>query len=427
MVDPIEVTLDSELDAHLKLEAAIEKSRKAYEKHQEMMNKATEKTKTVLDNVVDQLTQQQNKATLSALSGQLAISADYSKEAQAPKALGFLESIIGKLTGSMVASVASGMILADVIMMSVKQSKILSNFLETVGQALGLLVDLILLPFLPALVWALVTLYAGITGFGKDWADAWDTLKKEGLIGLIKLGLTTDTEGILGWIKALLMYIFGNEEEKKAAFELLFKWNFEITEWAKKWGDIILGFFFGTEEDKKKSLLATLGLEKGIINGISEMLFGGILDFFFGSENKSLIKKTIGAWLDVNLGTVTDVILGIISPFLQFFFGGDKTVEKKLTLSVDFLVGAGQWLLDTILKMASLGLIKGWDWSKFAPTTPTGISGGGGSVYTPKEISSYSNSQSSGGNTFIFQGLTHEQLPAKVREILRQDGARYQA
>ena len=54
---------------------------------------------------------------------------------------------------------------------AVRNSKILSTFLSSITKALGLLIDLILLPFLPLLVWAIVSLYKAIltlTGHGGD-------------------------------------------------------------------------------------------------------------------------------------------------------------------------------------------------------------------------------------------------------------------
>ena len=335
------------------------------------------------------------------------------------KSGGLAEALgIGAIAGGAAGGV---MLLVNALKDMAGESQILSKFFGTVGKLLGTLIDLVLLPFLPILVWAMMWLATNVMKFGNFWSEFITTLKEKGILGLLKLSLTTDETGIIGWTKALLLYLFGTEEEKKKALALLFKWNLEITDWATKWGEVILGFFFGTEADKKKSLIATLGLEKGVLNGIGEILFGPILDFFFGSEDKAVIKKTIGAWLDINLGAVTDVLLGIISPFLQFAFGGDKTVEKKLVLSVDFLVGAGQWLVDLMLNLASLGMIKGWDWGK----TPMGVSGGGGSSYTPKELPASINSQSRGGNTFIFQGYQDDKFIAKVKDVLRSEGTRY--
>jgi len=106
---------------------------------------------------------------------------------------GFLDTIIKSITGKgvMGAGIAAGgvaggiMILAEVIKGLTKESKILSTFFDTVGKALGLLVDLILLPFLPILIWALVFLYTAIMWLGKIWNDFFNSGKtpKEAVFG----------------------------------------------------------------------------------------------------------------------------------------------------------------------------------------------------------------------------------------------------
>lgn len=53
----------------------------------------------------------------------------------------------------------------------VKQSKIVGVFFDTVGKAMGLLVDLILLPFLPILIWVMITLFQSVINFGKLWRE----------------------------------------------------------------------------------------------------------------------------------------------------------------------------------------------------------------------------------------------------------------
>jgi hypothetical protein len=67
--------------------------------------------------------------------------------------------------------VATGILLADAIKKMLKQSKIASTFLDHLSKAIGLLVDLILLPFLPLLIVALITLYTAIINFGKWWNE----------------------------------------------------------------------------------------------------------------------------------------------------------------------------------------------------------------------------------------------------------------
>ncbi len=70
--------------------------------------------------------------------------------------------------GAKAGIVASGiLLLAQAIQKMVKQSKIVNMVQEQIAKALGLLVDLILLPFLPLLVWGIINLYKAILLLGK--------------------------------------------------------------------------------------------------------------------------------------------------------------------------------------------------------------------------------------------------------------------
>jgi len=59
--------------------------------------------------------------------------------------------------------------LTSVIETGIKNSKIVQTFTKKVGEALGLLVDLILLPFLPILIWALIGLFKAVLWLGDMW------------------------------------------------------------------------------------------------------------------------------------------------------------------------------------------------------------------------------------------------------------------
>ncbi len=98
---------------------------------------------------------------------------------------GFLEKLIGKLSGKggiMSAGIEGGMAAAGVIALvkvigdAISNSKILTTVLGTIGQALGLLIDVILLPFLPILITGIIWLYQGIMQFYKLWSTTVKTL-----------------------------------------------------------------------------------------------------------------------------------------------------------------------------------------------------------------------------------------------------------
>ena len=68
------------------------------------------------------------------------------------------------------------MALVSIIGDAISNSKILTTILGTIGQALGLLIDVILLPFLPILVTGIIWLYQGIMQFYKLWSTTVKTL-----------------------------------------------------------------------------------------------------------------------------------------------------------------------------------------------------------------------------------------------------------
>lgn len=67
------------------------------------------------------------------------------------------------------AIVAAGMLLANAIQDAIKQSKIASTISENISKALGLLMDLILMPFLPLIMWVLIGLYQTVMFLGNVW------------------------------------------------------------------------------------------------------------------------------------------------------------------------------------------------------------------------------------------------------------------
>jgi hypothetical protein len=351
---------------------------------------------------------------------------------------GFLDTIIksvtgGKFGGAMMAGGVAGgvagavMILGGIIQDAIKQSKIVSTFTETVGKALGLLVDLILLPFLPLLVWAMVNLYSGIVGFGTWWKEVWETLKKEGLFGLIKLGLDFLYEHLPGWAKTLLKFVFGTAEERDHIIKMTLQ---AIWDWYDKWiapiGEAILKFLFtGDTTDLKKIAKLYLDFALGIVDKIFDLTLLPILKLFFGEKGADAIEKSLKFLVHFVIGEIAELISSIIDPILKFVFGSTDLKLKTIQIAIDFVVGAGQWVLDMIVQMASLGMIKGLDWSKLSSPNTTSSGTGGGADWGGATAGRTGTSMSSGGNTFNFYGLTHEQLPDKVREILRQEGTRY--
>ena len=112
------------------------------------------------------------------------------------------ESIQVGIAGGMAAG--GIMALVSIIGDAISNSKILTTILGTIGQALGLLIDVILLPFLPILITGIIWLYEGIMTFYKFWNGIWSgktiqtigsalstlgTILAKGIGGLLQLGI----------------------------------------------------------------------------------------------------------------------------------------------------------------------------------------------------------------------------------------------
>jgi hypothetical protein len=95
------------------------------------------------------------------------------------------ESIQAGLAGGLTAG--GVMALVDILGTIVGNSKILTTVFQTVAQALGLLLDVVLLPFLPILITGIIWLYQGIMLFYKLWNGIWSSKVIQG----VETALTT--------------------------------------------------------------------------------------------------------------------------------------------------------------------------------------------------------------------------------------------
>ena len=149
-----------------------------------------------------------------------------------------------------------GLALVGILAKGLQQSKIANKIGETLGKALGLLIDMILLPFFPIFITVLMWLFKGIMAFGKWWREIWDTIKKEGLLGLIKLGIefALITSPLAWMVNLVRIMLFGTPEEKQKVFEMSvsianFLWG--AFEWLLK---PLLEWAFGAGKDTRKTL-----------------------------------------------------------------------------------------------------------------------------------------------------------------------------
>ena len=261
MVDPVEVKLDEIEDHVLKTQADVDRLMRDFSK--------PEKGKEIL--------------------GQL------------PGGGGFIEQIVKGISGKggiMSAGMAGGMAaggimaLVQIIGDAIANSKILMTVLGTIGKALGLLIDVILLPFLPILTTGIIWLYQGIMLFYKLWNGIW-TSKTMQTIGS---ALT-----VLGGILAKGISSFFNVQFGLigAGADLIWK----VLTWL--WGIVTGG--------------GILSLSLAFILGPVGVLLDWIYDVATG-------KTTIKATINFLLGTVGDILTWLYN-----------AVTSGIKISLDFV------------------------------------------------------------------------------------------
>lgn len=310
---------------------------------------------------------------------------------------------------------------------AVTNSKIANTLDREISKALGLLVDLILLPFLPLLVGGIIQLYMAVIDFGKWWNNVTGVLKEEGLLGLIKLSINVGTEWAEEWVGNLIKMLFGTDKEKvdaaKKTFDALV--NFLKPIFGIPILEPILNFLFD-KATNPKDILAT------VIAGIE--------------YNAEIVSKVVGFIFDVGVAITNSVFnftvnlikdgLKIIWDVVNFVFDGkgfaNNTIDLAVSLSKKNPTDTAWQALGAVASVSPFGAV----FSMISALTGR-ASGGPVSAGTPYMVgekgpemfipSSNGNiaANGSGGNTFHFYGLTNDDLPEKVRSILRQEGTRY--
>jgi hypothetical protein len=299
-------------------------------------------------------------------------------------AMGMLETVIKNITGKGVlgAGIAAGgvaggiMILADVIKNLTKESKILATVQDTVGKALGLLVDLVLLPFLPLIVWALVYLYTAIMWLGKTWNDY-----------IAKLGLGPSIEKVL------------NPPKESTPLSRTLDFISLINELVKAWNDgmkrLIIGtiLFFGELFVNILKFLWELGWEIGtkLADAVWEVLKPWYIKFKVWWDE--LVKLVSDAWKKVADGLDENLITPI------------KSALKVLRNGFLEMIN---WVIDKVNSV----LPETWKINKISTVDYS----------DPK--TAYQRRSADMTVTNNFNGFTIDQLPGMVDNALRQAGDR---
>jgi hypothetical protein len=228
-------------------------------------------------------------------------------------------------------NVATGILLAGVIKEMVDNSKILSTVFGTVAQLLGLLLDLILLPFMPIIAFGLMLLASAIMQFGSLWGGTGGTNQEGSGTGILSGLNPTNSNFKLPdpstW--------FSGIDWGKVAGELVgyFVGGMKLNPISMLFG----GWLASNIEDPLKSFITSLPSKiGGWLSGIED----GIKSF-----TTSLPSK-IGGWLS-----------GIEDSIKSFFTGIPGAISSALSTAASgigkALVAALPWPFNTI---ASLGI-----------------------------------------------------------------------
>ena len=323
---------------------------------------------------------------------------------------GFLENIIkgiggsrlgSALAGGMAGGITAGVVvgLTNAIIDLTKQSKILGQVHQKLQESVGLLIDMILIPFLPLIFGAMILLYRGIVDFGKVWGDFVKNVQKEGLISmLIKVGLAGT---VASWLENMFKWLFGTPQEKKEA-----QLNF------------------------------TLSLQ-GLAGNPLIWSLPWILDLFFGEGTAKGIERTLGIVIDIGgkyLGGLADWIWGIIRWFLEP--DTQKTMDLSLRVGLTIASGGDIWTFLTGAASGAANAINASISPSGAPlpgtsmwSLPGAATGGfveksGAAIIHQGETITPAGG---GGHTFNFYGYDDAKLKASVENILRRQNNRYNA
>jgi hypothetical protein len=286
---------------------------------------------------------------------------------------GFLDSIIKGITskgimGGLVAGGAAGGVLAliDVIKDLTKQSKILTTIQDTVGKSLGLLVDLVLLPFLPLLIFGLLYLYTAIMWVGKIWND-WIQKQLTGGLG-----------------EAIDKVI--NPPADSTALSRTIDFLSLMNELAKAWFDGMRRIILGTLVFFAELIIQIGKFIWELIGNISKIIGDGWLEFqkLVVEKIKEFIEWLPGAWKNV----ADNFDENFIKPI-------QRAIDRVRTAFIDFITFA--------INKINEYLPPGFKIGPQVEIVQSGKQGQFGSDWT--------------GNTYNFNGLTMPELENKIIEI----------
>lgn len=344
---------------------------------------------------------------------------------------------LGQRIGSALADPMSLAInsLVKVLEIGLQNSKIANMLQKKVNEALGLLVDLILLPFLPILIWVLINLFRAVLWLG----DMWKKFVAGAGLGKVGSAVQKATSGTTP------------EGKPKTALDYVVDWLIVLNSLSKAWFDI-MGLILKTILYGAAQLIIAflkfwwdVGWEIGKIIGIwiHDNLWHPIEKAF---QDAAIILKPLN---DIML-TLNETIMGFftfawVQEYLDLFkakvgamiteMGGFLTFLGELKTKFDEIINAIGGAIDKLYKKV-VGDVTG------AVSDPAGwikgvMSGGwmtqaaeGGTVSKTGMAVIHSGETiipaGKGGNvTFNFYGYQDDAFIRKVRDVMRGDATRY--
>jgi hypothetical protein len=254
-----------------------------------------------------------------------------------------------------VAGIAASLTLKliDAIEGMIKQSKIVQTVQENLNKAMGLLIDLILLPFLPIITWALIRLFTEIMHFGKSWSDGWKVIDEKGLVGLIKLKLESIIGDFPKWLQGFIDWLFSDKSTGEKVVDVIMGLKTLMGGFFAYLGEIVMArlidFLFGkgTYESDKEIVLKFAGnLVNDIIKNLYNLwFFGGQIFFEFRDKFVApIIEWLYGMWW--NGGNIFWQFYDTwVSPIIQFlydvWYAGGKIFFQIMAGEVPHLAEGG--------------------------------------------------------------------------------------
>ena len=298
----------------------------------------------------------------------------------------------GGIFGGAMAGVMAGTIMVDLLKQILNQSKILNTVTGQIMKALGLAVDLILLPLVPLITWFLMQLYNVIlAAFGPKTGGEEN-----------KPGAKTVSE-VTPWKipEIMLANIVSSIEDyiSRALF------GADVSELAKRWSEANLVPITNV----LKGLWETFTTDAGVlVNNLAVAFWKTVDDWKKGFD--SIWKNLTAAW-DSFWGTITGAWETLKKAWDDFW----KPISDAITQFGSDLKG----IWDTLTKMLSDFISLNWlpQWVKDLISFSTGIAVGSSGGTT-------NNNTSNQNNTFNITGSAYD-IEQTILRILRQNGSRY--